>query len=342
MRLLHIHLPSRAPALYPPYGLASRLQEQLRRRQLDFKDAARPPPPGVTAPPPPPTLLSFTPLPVYTLGRRQTAPLTDAEVARLQAPLHNHMRSNHPSASPRSTSSSGGGGGGGGGDSASLPVAIVNSPRGGLTTYHGPGQVVLWPVLDLRSRYHRQFTVRCYSRLLEDTTIATLKSRFGLQAFTTDDPGVWVQQSLAASGGQPAKIAALGVHLRRHVSALGTAINVDMPGDKVRDEQLNPWARIVACGLEGKTVASVAGESSATVTGGFVAREGEEEQGVAAAWAEELASRISVEGVETMAHDDVVGLLDALVQEGGAGDERTAETAAQELAYVEVIRRFGQ
>ncbi|KAK3693690.1 hypothetical protein B0T22DRAFT_450490 [Podospora appendiculata] len=328
MRLRHLHLPSRAPSLYPPYALASRVQEHLRRQQLDFKDSSsssghhetQPPPPSPPAAPPP-TLLSFTPLPTYTLGRRQTAPLTAQETARLQAPLHHYHHQTPPPSSPNTTTP------------PPLPVSILNSPRGGLTTYHGPGQTVLWPVLDLRSPYHKQYKVRCYSRLLEETTIATLASQFGLAAFTTADPGVWVRQ--ADQGDEQAKIAALGVHLRRHVSALGTAINVAMPGAAVVDERCNPWARIVACGLEGRTVTSVAGQVAPPPCGAVL-----DERAVAEAWAAELAVRIGVDGVEMVGVDEVVALLERLL-EGSAGQVGEEGVGQGEREYVAAIRRLG-
>ncbi|KAK1758694.1 hypothetical protein QBC47DRAFT_375492 [Echria macrotheca] len=236
----------------------------------------------------------------------------------------------------------------------SLPVSVVHSPRGGLVTYHGPGQTVLWPVLDLRSASYRQFTVRCYSRLLEDTTIAVLQRAMGLVAFTTDDPGVWVQSQAARN---PAKIAALGVHLRRHVSALGTAVNVAMPrsgsgssstevfSSSSSEEKTNPWARIVACGLEGRIVTSAAAEVDGGLAGLdrllFQAREGggEEEQMnredvVAALWAGELAGRIGVDGVETVGREEVVGLLGDVL-DGVDGDD---DVSAEEWEYVRALR----
>ncbi|KAK0632198.1 hypothetical protein B0T14DRAFT_415337 [Immersiella caudata] len=335
MRLQHWHLPHRAPSLYPPYSLASRVQEHLRRRQLDFKDAACPaaPPPGVTAAqrlpprhPPPPTLLSFTPMPTYTLGRRQTAPLTDHEAARLEAPLRIILpeKGDRPPSAPPVP------------PPAPLPVAVLHSPRGGQTTYHGPGQAVLWPVLDLKSPDHKQFTVRCYSRLLEHTTISALRNLFGLTAFTTEDPGVWVSpvspnpQALR----DPAKIAALGVHLRRHVTALGTAINIAMPSADVLSEEMNPWARIVACGLEGKVVTSVAAE----VDGGLPSLDDRlggrvREEAVAASWAGELARRICVDGVDAAKHEDMLALVTEILS-------RSGDTTPEEAEYVTGLQRL--
>ncbi|KAK0733747.1 hypothetical protein B0T26DRAFT_631152 [Lasiosphaeria miniovina] len=314
MGLRHLHLPYRAPFLYPPYSLASRVQEHARRQLLDFKDAIV----LRGRPPSPPTLISFTPLPTYTLGRRQTAPLSEDEVARLQAPLHVASSPKLLTAAAAATTTS----------TPCLPVSIVSSPRGGLTTYHGPGQVVLWPVLDLRSLHHKQFTVRCYSRLLEDTTIATLGSLFGLAAFTTADPGVWVRP-------EPAKIAALGVHLRRHVSALGTAINVATPGSDVTSEKLNPWARIIACGLEGKAVTSVAAELAAATTTPDAERDPLPQEAVTAtAWAEELARRIEVDGVDVVGQPEVMDLLADLIRHDASVEEQQFVTEMRRVLGV--------
>ncbi|KAK0668526.1 putative lipoate-protein ligase [Cercophora samala] len=294
LRLQHIHLPSSSPTNFPPYSLASKLQSLLRRHHLDFKDSPS------TNPPPPPYLISFTPLPIYTLGRRQSSPLSPTELTRLSQPLSYQGHK--------------------------LAVVTSHSPRGGLTTYHGPGQVVLWPVLDIHSRHHKTFTVRCYSRLLESTTIATLEKMFGIEAFTTSDPGVWTRAG-EGEGGEERKIAALGVHLRRHISGLGTAINLDMPGTEVLDERENPWKRIVACGIEGKTVTSV-GERLPEGGGGV---RGAEE--VADFWGRELSERIEVEGVEKISGGRVVGLLEEAVvkSEEGVGEG--------EEGYLEELRK---
>ncbi|KAK3900890.1 hypothetical protein C8A05DRAFT_16861 [Staphylotrichum tortipilum] len=334
--LRHLHLPSAHPH-YIPYALANRVQEHLRRGHLDFKDAV-----SSTSPirqarePPPPTLVTFTPSPIYTLGRRQTGPLPAATIARLTAPL----RIPSPSQTGRNDHET----------AATLTPQVLPSPRGGLTTYHGPGQVVLWPVLDLKSPLHKNFTVKCYARLLENTTIAVLASVFGIRAGTTEDPGVWA----AASSGREEdarKIAALGVHLRRHVAALGTALNLAMPGPEVTDEGLNPWARIVACGLEGKGVTSVAGEVGGGGARGRVMQmleakmvSGKDgpvlgmEEATARLWAGEFSQRIGLgEGVEVVERGEAVRLMERLVREG---DEEGGE-AAPEQEEREYLARLG-
>ncbi|KAK4181346.1 putative lipoate-protein ligase [Triangularia setosa] len=299
LRLQHLHLPSLFPIHFPPYSLASKLQTLLRRQHLNHKDSPS------DGPPPPPTLISFTPLPIYTLGRRQSSPLSPSEIARLSQPLTYQT--------------------------TTLPVTTSHSPRGGLTTYHGPGQVVLWPVLDIHSKHHKTFTVRCYSRLLESTTIATLEKMFGIKAFTTDDPGVWVNHTshLNPLDQEECKIAALGVHLRRHISGLGTAINIGMPGTDVLDEKVNPWKRIVACGIEGKSVTSVREQ----LPRGQILRGTEE---VADHWGGELARRIEVEGVEKISGGRVIELLEeamARSEEGEEGEKR------REGEYIDEVRK---
>ncbi|KAK3310989.1 uncharacterized protein B0T15DRAFT_499033 [Chaetomium strumarium] len=392
LRLRHLHLPSIHPH-YIPYSLASRVQEHLRRQHLDFKDAqshtSTSSSTGLLLPssqPPPPTLISFTPSPIYTLGRRQTSPLTPSETARLTAPLQ--LPAPTPPPPPPSSSSSQGSSQGSSSSSepaSLLPVRLTHSPRGGLTTYHGPGQVVLWPVLDLKSRQHRQLTVRCWARALEDTTISTLGRVFRLAGFTTEDPGVWVSPSSSSSsssppttttrgrvgddvggggggdggGGDVAKIAALGVHLRRHVTALGTAINVVMPGsgrgegEGTTDERGNPWARIVACGLEGRGVTSVAGQLGGGVAevdallqrAGLEAGErGGRERGVAAAWAEELARRVEIAGgVEVVSAEETLALMEGLAareSDSAACEDWDERAGEEETAYLARIKEL--
>lgn len=177
--------------------------------------------------------------------------------------------------------------------------------------------------MDLKSREHSQFTVRCYSRLLENTTIGTLDRLFGLKAEVTDDPGVWVPNIATGGGAEEEgglkKIAALGVHLRRHVSGLGTAINLDMDGSERGTEETNPWRRITACGLEGKSVTSVREmvgteemdrRLSRFEEGNGLEPEGKQkktrEELVADVWAREFAQKIGVEGVEKIEAKELV------------------------------------
>ncbi|RYC63885.1 hypothetical protein CHU98_g2306 [Xylaria longipes] len=236
--------PSALLPQFPSYAFASSVQTALQQELLSWKAQ----PPASRGPPPPPSVICFTPTPTYTLGRRQTEPLSGCESARLRSlfvPTSNDLHG------PRKA--------------AFFLPTITYAPRGGLTTYHGPGQLVIWPVIDLHSPLHAHLSVRDYACLLEKTTIAALERVFRLTGFTTENPGVWVrsvgsqrEDGSREGGGDERKIAALGVHLRRHVTGLGVAINYSTP--VTGPAETNPWGRIVACGLGDRGVTSACAE----------------------------------------------------------------------------------
>ncbi|KAI1803460.1 hypothetical protein F4811DRAFT_343527 [Daldinia bambusicola] len=283
MSLRHIAIPSwprATPPRYPTYALATRVQSKLQQDLLAWKaqrdEHSDPRQRRRDAPPPPPTLISFTPAPTYTLGRRQTEPLSASELARLRAPLSLSLPSRSSDSNESTTTAT-----------AVFAPEVLHAPRGGLTTYHGPGQAVLWPVIDLRSPLHAHFTVRDYTCLLEKTTIATLLRVYGLAGFTTSNPGVWVRKDNDPARAEE-KISALGVHLRRHVAGLGVAINVGVP--VTGPEATNPWARIVACGLGDRGVTSVAAQLDLLPSHEIAPED------IAAAWAAEFAERLGLPG----------------------------------------------
>lgn len=355
VRLRHIHLPaSPSQGIFPSYQTAAALQELLRRRQLDYQDAESSSPSSSGLKPPQPTLISFTPQPTYTLGRRQAQPhsasLSPADISRLKAPIHIRSSSAHslhtqglaPTSAEKNTTDPPG-------TEHIFHPSVLTSPRGGLATYHGPGQVVLWPVMVINSSTralgHKHFTVRCYSRLLERTTISLLRRLFGLAGFTTDDPGVWVRtpsapdrrDEAADAGAEVRKISALGIHLRRHVSSLGAALNLDMPttraagstavqrrGGAESDETINPWARFVACGLAGKGVTCVEEELLAA---GGTGIPGLDSEVVARAWAEELAEGMGLgpQAVELVGRDEAEELVEQAWRGGYADAARGNE-----------------
>jgi lipoyl(octanoyl) transferase len=114
--------------------------------------------------------------------------------------------------------------------------------RGGSITYHGPGQLVGYPILRLA---HHASGPRQYVRLLEGVIIDTLGS-WGIKGYRVDKkPGVWIRLDE-----QDAKIAAIGVRIERGVTLHGFALNVDM--------DLSPFSRIVPCGLTDCHVTSMA------------------------------------------------------------------------------------
>jgi lipoyl(octanoyl) transferase len=124
---------------------------------------------------------------------------------------------------------------------AKLGVEVVQSDRGGDITFHGPGQIVAYPIIRLND--HR-LSVGAYVHGLERAVIETL-AEFNITART--DPaavGVW-----ADDGEAPAKICAIGVRIKRGVSLHGLALNVDT--------NLTYFELIVPCGLAGRRVTSV-------------------------------------------------------------------------------------
>jgi lipoate-protein ligase B len=126
---------------------------------------------------------------------------------------------------------------------ARLGVEVVQSDRGGDITFHGPGQVVAYPIIRLADH---DFSVSGYVHALEDAIIAALRE-YNLTA--TTDPsavGVWTHDPAAAA---LAKIAAIGVRIHRGVSLHGLALNVAT--------DLNFFNLIVPCGLVSRPVTSI-------------------------------------------------------------------------------------
>lgn len=127
-----------------------------------------------------------------------------------------------------------------------LGAEIHHIDRGGEATYHGPGQIVAYPIVDLRKWGGGPLK---YVRKLEEVVIATL-AEFGIQAESTDrSTGVWV-------GG--AKITAIGVRISRGVTMHGFALNVN-PDKSYFDH-------IVPCGMPEAPVTTMASELSIEIT----------------------------------------------------------------------------
>ncbi len=117
-------------------------------------------------------------------------------------------------------------------DAGDIPVLRVD--RGGQVTYHGPGQLVAYTLIDIK---RRKLTVRSLVELLESAIIDTVAG-YGIEAYgRRDAPGVYVGE---------AKLAAVGLRVRRHCAYHGIALNVSM--------DLEPFARINPCGFEGLEV----------------------------------------------------------------------------------------
>jgi lipoate-protein ligase B len=120
-------------------------------------------------------------------------------------------------------------------------IDVVRTPRGGQLTYHGPRQLVGYPIMHVTS-------VPEYILTMERALVAALGDA-GVQAHTKlghKHVGVWVRER---------KIASVGVHISHGVSAHGFAVNVD--------NDLDPFSWVVACGLPGVQMTSMAAEGSA-------------------------------------------------------------------------------
>ena len=113
-------------------------------------------------------------------------------------------------------------------------IPVVKTDRGGQITYHGPGQVVLYLLLDLR---RRGLSVRPLVRIMEQAAIGLLADYGVVAAGHKEAPGVYVNG---------AKIAALGLRIRNHCCYHGIALNIDM--------DLSPFHAIDPCGYPGLAV----------------------------------------------------------------------------------------
>jgi lipoate-protein ligase B len=127
---------------------------------------------------------------------------------------------------------------------AAQEVPVYRTSRGGDVTYHGPGQLVAYPLVDLRSKLRKD--VHRYVRNLEMTAIRTLKD-FGLEGIRRPPyTGVWIGNR---------KIAAMGIAVRRGITFHGLALNVNT--------DLAYFNRIIPCGLNWADVTSMARELNA-------------------------------------------------------------------------------
>lgn len=132
-------------------------------------------------------------------------------------------------------------------------IEVVDVDRGGDITYHGPGQLVAYPILLLE---RIGLGPSDYVHRLEDVIVDVLAARGIRAAADPARPGVWVDG---------AKIAAVGVRCQRGVTRHGIAINVNL--------DLRPFEAIVACGLPGAPVTSISRQQGNSVSVGAVAEE---------------------------------------------------------------------
>lgn len=120
-------------------------------------------------------------------------------------------------------------------------IEVVDVDRGGLLTYHGPGQLVGYPIMRIQSAV-------AHVRAMEDGLVAALHDAGVAGARNRPDDGVGYMGVWVADR----KIASVGVHVAQHVTTHGFAVNVD--------NDMRPWEWVVACGLDGVRMTSVAQE----------------------------------------------------------------------------------
>jgi lipoyl(octanoyl) transferase len=129
----------------------------------------------------------------------------------------------------------------------SLPFPVFEISRGGQATYHGPGQLVGYPIVDLRTRGK---DLHEHLRKLEDAVIRTCR-RFGVDAGRREGlTGVWVENR---------KLASIGVGVKKWISLHGFALNVTL-------ESLPPFFAITPCGIDGVTMSCVEKEAGRPVS----------------------------------------------------------------------------
>jgi lipoyl(octanoyl) transferase len=134
-------------------------------------------------------------------------------------------------------------------DASMLPAPVFETNRGGQATYHGPGQLVGYPILDLRERNR---DLHAHLRGIEEALILTCRE-FGIPATRRDGlTGVWVENR---------KLASIGVGVRKWISMHGFAINIT-------PESLLPFFAITPCGIDGVVMSCVAQEAGRPVAVG--------------------------------------------------------------------------
>ncbi|MGQ0608936.1 MAG: lipoyl(octanoyl) transferase LipB [Chloroflexota bacterium] len=126
-----------------------------------------------------------------------------------------------------------------------IGAELIRIDRGGDVTFHGPGQIVAYPIVELRD----PLDLRRYVRILEESIIDTAAAFGVLSARLDGQPGIWID-------GQR-KLAAIGVRVKRGVTTHGLALNVNT--------DLQWFDEMIPCGIPDKAVTSLAGELGASV-----------------------------------------------------------------------------
>ncbi|ODV84161.1 hypothetical protein CANARDRAFT_29323 [[Candida] arabinofermentans NRRL YB-2248] len=255
----HIHFPHQLP-----YQLGNKIQEFIVSKNLEYKKhqiLSRNPKyvQPTTAPQPiPSSVLTFEFNPVYTGGKREKIHTTFEKQQAIQSLKH---------------------------------VPYVQTSRGGQVTFHGPGQAVIYPILDL-SAYHK-LTSKCYVSTIEKSVVGLLRSdSLGLDALTTENTGVWVKDPTTSI---IRKVSSIGVNVRRSITSHGVSINCGVNLDYVNDPN------VVMCGLDDFKQTSVEAELKRLATRADFSSV--DVAFVAKMFVDHLASRLSVTNIESHVAD---------------------------------------
>ena len=133
-------------------------------------------------------------------------------------------------------------------------VDTVQTERGGDVTYHGPGQKVIYPIVDISEKGN--VDVRSYVHFVEDTVIGIL-NKSGYEASVGEEPGIWVRSSMGER-----KVASIGMAIDHGISYHGISINI-------AENVLEGFSNIRPCGLD-PSVMSYARVSEQSIIRGFI------------------------------------------------------------------------
>ncbi|CAI4645441.1 BFH_collapsed_G0037650.mRNA.1.CDS.1 [Saccharomyces cerevisiae] len=212
---------------------------------------------------PNPIILTFEFEPTYTGGKRIKKTMTPDQIAAYESFIPETQKDN-----PR--------------------PKFVQVERGGQVTFHGPGQIVIYIVLDLKT--FQSFPAKCLVSCIEQATIRTLKNTkmcddtdkpLNLDAMTTKDTGVWVENGKK-------KVASVGIHVRRSITSHGVAINVNT--------DLSYMNSFEMCGLKNTLTTSIMEQRPDAVVN---------VQSVAISFVKEMTKLLGIKTLERMQIDDV-------------------------------------
>ncbi|KAH3676264.1 hypothetical protein WICMUC_002141 [Wickerhamomyces mucosus] len=195
---------------------------------------------------PSPTILSFEFNSIITAGRREKYRLTDANI--------NSLKDN-------------------------TGYDFIQTNRGGEITFHNHGQLVIYPIFDLKD-FHN-LTIKCFVSQLEDSVISTL-DKFDIKGHKTDNTGVWINDNN--------KISSIGLQVSRSVTSHGISINVNNEIPDLEGKTGFPF-----CGLPGKTQTSMKEQLRNDVKVNEVSTQ----------FVRELAKKLNIEQIESVDLDDL-------------------------------------